>query len=1651
MQTISNDLAQLIDDSSQVVTPVVTATFADSKYAYDLRTYSTSEGWEAAINRKDPLIWLKCDDATAVRNSGSLDTPMTVGSTLADIAGPIGYNDNGAIDISPGYGFYTSHHDELNVTNGFTIGFWAKFDSVPVAGALLAKLDIDNSSTASLFEYALTFSGGLGATTTTVSFVYSDGTNFFAEPITNSFTVAGSGWKFFVVTITERAVICYLDGVLFGAGEIVAPINTTTNPLYFAAGLGGKIDEIFILDYALTPPEIHALYQNAISTDADEFSTFFSPEQVMNGIKEETLPVMECDMNNESNYALTPNGVYFAMDEDIDHTVTEVGWRSRSLSDVNGDYATKPIVGATFEARYANQIDVYTAHSKGRVDGLKVFYFDIDGAEIDTGLTSFPAGEDVVSVDLGGDIIITGVKVQIYSTQNPEDYARIHEIDPLYIKDVSADIVDFSVTSSRENYEDTLPVGHNNANTLDITLANTDKKYSASTRSQYHHYLRETSAMRSLFDTATILLRGPKIPWDYQIGDEWVNEGTLGTAYNAVPAFMDANDPLMDGVLGVTDAHFFERPYPGLLIDDQYVVGDTYAPGGTTPSIAGLIIPHHASLDFPSAGALTFMFDITPVNSEDPSYKIVWKYPSTSLPLSTIANYGSNAGGWVLECIDDTGGGADGITSTLFAGFTGTADPYPAGWEGVVADENPQARQTIAVRVDRSDDSITLFRNGEILGTDTITDPGDFTTNAPICIGQDNYYHNIVFWDTALTDDEILAAHIELQYFEPIDNNYIVPDVQFDVALKWDGAADEVAQGKFYVDTWEQSSSNMTTTASCRDFSKFFEEKVDEKGIFFTDVSCGFASSVLARSAGVPNKDVRYYDKYSKVVVRDYPIGLWTLGFVADSNGDLVEEIVDGQSYNGYLFGDYWNKSTDLHYAQINGANIAPHAESLIPGEPLAYSTSFPGTANQRVLINDAALFDLSTAWTVECIVSPDVIDDAFIIGKITNTSVPNNNNFQLSMSSTGTFSASTTNSGDTSGVVLATSAAVAEVGGIYHLVARFDGAAQEISISVNGVTTTSATGFSTCQTNSNGIGIGGIPYTLGLDLGFDGKIQYVSIYDRALSDDEVEQHYIASRLEEVHQFPYLYSIEQTILDTLLEWSTADLGVFFFDELGVFNYEYRNTIHDESISQHATSQFDLTQNSNVVDGSINAELQANKIKVEVNPVTTINSDRQSIWRAEDNESLAIAGLRNTVGLNDTTIDVNNTQKPPWKKSGYFKIDDEIMSYDGIDGKTFLNVKRGLFDTIQTTHTNGKAWYFTNDTEFWEPNVDNAEDTFAETANCKIKRNASVFRTTAGSLRVRSTTGSTGGTWMGPRSPSGKAGEEVRGSTSYSASAWTKAKTDARTVKLRFVWFDSDGKYISKSTSAGGTNSTSSWTEVTHTATSPSNAKYASIRIIFTGVAAGEVHYIDDVTFPGARNKVREVRVYDIKFDQVPAVGVKYPLLIAEEFDKTAEIEEFTHDNFGAHIVVSATKKAPIGDVVLLEGTDPLTDLNYYFAISGIPLIEKSSGESVESSDVVNDNFVRRFGLKEMVITNKFIQSKDYAQTIADWLLEHYADPVPLIDITVLGIPHLQNGDRITVHYFDAMNIFDTIEYWLIEKSISYNGGIEQTLKLRKVS
>jgi hypothetical protein len=1376
MQDISLELLGAINSSSQEVTTQVTAVFADSKYTYNLNAFSDSEGWDSAVERKNPILQYKFDDIDLLRDhsgnnfDASPPSPVTVSAST----GPIGYGDDGCYSWAIGNGYRFDHAAALNVANNKkTFGGWFNLSAHTLTGAgLIGKRDETASFTAPNVEYA--FGEVAGGGVSALRFFVSNGSSLFSVQSAN---LSLNTWYFFVGVIDTDTIYLYMNGVLVDSEPITGTVNATSYNGIIANGITGKTDEFFILDQALTPEEISSLYRNATATATDKYSEFFSPLQAINGIHEETLPVGEVSMTSDINEPLVANGNTYAISLDIDHAKTEVGWRSRSVSDGSGIFADPESVTVRFDERKCNDICVYTSYTKGRIKEYELYYFDTDGVKTYIDTFTMPYNSSFQTYE-GTLLDITGLQIVVNSTWNPNDYARVHEIDPIYSVDVSGDVISVSPTFTRENYEDTLPVGHNTSNSCDIALDNTTGKYN-------------------------------------------------------------------------------------------------------------------------------------PVGA------------------------------------------------------------------------------------------------GEYAG-------------------------------------------------------YIVPDVKFTVSFSWTGAADVLAQGTFYTDAWTLSSGDMVATAQCRDFSKRFEETNEEKGVFFRDMSAGKAISTLAKKTGVPNRKVIYYDRYQNLVSSHIPLVTWDLGDSYDSTGELSEtlELDASDSFDTHYFPDVYGERTSVHDHDITiyGAGVRPGYDSLLVGQPTKLSTYFDGTvADSGLKLADEAHFDLSSEWTIECMVQVESLPalfDTIVVKTATNDFA--NINYGLLVASSGKISAGCTTA---DGWTYAESAAIT-LGETYHVVASFDGANSIINLWVNGILTTQTTSpRTTCTTNAGAVRVGYFFENGTTANVFNGYLQYVSIYNKALTNAQVQQHYVSAFLDEIYQFPFLYGIEQTVLDMMLEWSTADLGVFFFDKDDYFHYEYKNTLRDSVISQYAISQYNFADSTNISEGSTNIELQANKIKVDVNTITSINSDRQSIWRAEDNESLAITGLRDEVGKYDIQVKVNSTKNPIWKKKGYFKIDDEIMSYDGITGNKFLNVERGLFDTAPAIHNGDVEWNFDETDIDWEASTDYSA------ANCRVRRSTTQFRSGTHSLKVISqidgadmgATGEEGIEEFGPSSPRGRKGFNVRAGTSYTASVWTRAETRVAKVKARLVWFNRNGDYISHDTGTGANNSTSSWSERTVTATAPANAKFGAVRVLFgdsgssySDVVKGDKHYIDDVTVPGTVGLVREVRVYDIKFQAYPAIGVKHPLLTAADFEDRAEIDIFTHDEFGAKIVVSATKNNYINGLVILEGVDPITDLNYYFAVSGIPLVEKTSGDQVESASASLSDLAKRFGFKELTITNKFIQTKDYAQNIADWLLEHYQDPVPVLELTVLGVPHIECGDRITITGLDQLGIVN-LDYWVMSTSISYDGGLSQTLTLRRVS
>lgn len=214
---------------------------------------------------------------------------------------------------------------------------------------------------------------------------------------------------------------------------------------------------------------------------------------------------------------------------------------------------------------------------------------------------------------------------------------------------------------------------------------------------------------------------------------------------------------------------------------------------------------------------------------------------------------------------------------------------------------------------------------------------------------------------------------------------------------------------------------------------------------------------------------------------------------------------------------------------------------------------------------------------------------------------------------------------------------------------------------------------------------------------------------------------------------------------------------------------------------------------------------------------------------------------------------------------------------------------------------------------------------------------------------------------------------------------------------------------------------------------------------FTGLRRGQFGTTPAAHSTGA--KVRETRSYNIEYSNAPAANVQTPLIIAEGFDGKAYVDKFTRGAFSAHAVVSATTKAAVGETVMLEGSHPVSGLNYYFSIQGIPLGGAKSNETEITKTASDPNSIRRYRAKELTIDNPFIMEESYAQKIAEIVLDNFQNPVAILNLGILGRPHLQLEDKVLITSLDQLDISDR-EYFAIETSITYNGGVEQNVVLK---
>ena len=205
----------------------------------------------------------------------------------------------------------------------------------------------------------------------------------------------------------------------------------------------------------------------------------------------------------------------------------------------------------------------------------------------------------------------------------------------------------------------------------------------------------------------------------------------------------------------------------------------------------------------------------------------------------------------------------------------------------------------------------------------------------------------------------------------------------------------------------------------------------------------------------------------------------------------------------------------------------------------------------------------------------------------------------------------------------------------------------------------------------------------------------------------------------------------------------------------------------------------------------------------------------------------------------------------------------------------------------------------------------------------------------------------------------------------------------------------------------------------------------------------------------ANTPVREVRYWDLKYDNAPAYEIRSPLISGIEFESPNQIDllQFTTNNYGARLIIAANTNVDKGTFVFAEGTDPVTEKVSFTSIAGRPIVITDQGSQVEEeiedpSAAISDN-IRLYGLKEIVIENRYVTDFAHAQKLADFIISKMTTPVPVLNIGTMLTPKVQVGDRIKISSLDSFDIING-EYWVVAKNYTYGDSPSQTMMIRRV-
>lgn len=1061
-----------------------------------------------------------------------------------------------------------------------------------------------------------------------------------------------------------------------------------------------------------------------VSTDQGDLGYYFSPEQAVNGYERQSFTWAVAGAKDKNGSVIRADGNWFVMPNDLDDDY-EFGWWSGSVStsSVHATYggyefANNPTVTFTFDDRACNMIKVFTSEFYGQVHTYRLTVKSNDAGVPD------PLYSEVITISEDeysyshylpasvGHETINEVEIEVLSTRNPVDYARVQEVNVMYQTDISNDIISADIDFTRDLHVTELPIAGSGNNTVSLNIDNTDKDYSVfNSSSTYGQYMKknvsietalgwqikksdslyiESNLRASLSNSATTISVDNAIEFpDGGSGDEYVmiidpdnytREYVLisskNDTYTLTAAERGYNNSIARSHAAGTKVVFETYEYPTAV--KSYVDEWSSATGSMAVSASSTDFNKFASEKVITNGF--FMEGVTTADAVQ-SLMMNVNFPKADIKSLNTFDRSARYKEAILHLnFSESVADRDGTTIPVKNGLRGRFFALPAGRYNKVKD-------IIADALDRQ-----LSDLEKAMGDIAFTLP-DYTFNSA-----DNAYTAGLALD--IVDFSFTDANGETisDYYNMVFDGYYVPPDSGDQIL-----AVGIAHGgvRLYLE----------------DTLILDEYVAHPVGI---GVYSDLESEIVNLVAGKPYKlRIEAYhtvstngnDEFSMYL--QYAIGSDPLSSVPAENCYTMAALDRiGSKDAPYTAGSTDRNKTTNDGIYIGEANV--NSSGGLTSDPENKSVRFTSDKYMRLPydlswdLNNSTSENYTGQWSFELYIKPNssgFSSDYAYLSSFNDSSTPTAG-FEFYNSSTANGFKMITSSG----TEYVESSGPLEASAWSHIVVTFDGS--DLKYYINGVLedTLSVVG-SIASWNNCDIAFGGrnAYYLIGT-----GEVSPVSlkdffcdqflIYKKTLTASEVGNRYTEAVMQPLATYPFLYGNESSIKDIIEQVTLADLGRFYIDEENKARYEHFYAFFESSIDQHANTQVTIDDDTNIIDASYNVQLQANKVVVKIAGLSSNLVGVQSLWRADSPTTLAVVNLESNLSASANVMTVSSTTDPPFFKAGYLVIDSEIIKYSSKSDNTFGGLERGQFGTDAVSHSANTA---VREARYWDLKYDKA--------------------------------------------------------------------------------------------------------------------------------------------------------------------------------------------------------------------------------------------------------------------------------------------------------------------------------------------------------